>query len=221
MKKCNKCLLIKPLSDFGKYCRSKDGLQYNCLICNRKIVFESNAKRRKNPDIAKKLREDSLKRYHEIMADPIKRDAYLLKKKSTINVLKQREWSKKYNKKSSTKEKNKLSQRKYRENPLNKFISNIRTLIGRSIKYKGFKKLTKTEIILGCSFDEFREYIQLQFKEGMSFSNHGEWEIDHIIPISNAKTEQEVISLNHYKNLMPLWKIDNRIKGNKSPVIQF
>ena len=154
------------------------------------------------------------------MADPVKKDAYLLKKRSTTNVLKQREWSKKHNKKLSTKERNKLTQRKYRENPFNKFTSNIRNLIGRSIKYKGFKKFTKTEIILGCSFDEFRNYIQLQFVDGMSFSNYGEWEIDHIIPIASAKTEKEVIFLNHYKNLRPLWKIDNRIKGKKSPVIQ-
>ena len=219
MKKCNKCLLIKPLSEFGKYCRSKDGLQYNCLICNRKIVFESDKKRRKNPEIAKKIREDSLKRYHETMANPIKKESYLLKKKSAENILKQREWSKKYNGKQSSKEKRNLLMKKYRENPLNKFSSNIRGLISLSIKYKGFKKLTKTEIILGCNFDEFREYIALQFKEGMSFSNHGEWEIDHIIPIASAKTEQEVISLNHHKNLRPLWKIDNRIKGKKSPII--
>lgn len=43
--------------------------------------------------------------------------------------------------------------------------------------------------------------------------NHGEWEMDHIIP--NAKTEEEIYKLNHYTNFQPLWKEDNRKKSNK------
>lgn len=45
--------------------------------------------------------------------------------------------------------------------------------------------------------------------------NHG-WDIDHIIPISNAKTEEEVYILNHYSNLEPLCsKINRDIKIDK------
>ena len=33
--------------------------------------------------------------------------------------------------------------------------------------------------------------------------NYG-WDIDHKIPISSAKTEEDVIKLNHYSNLQPL-----------------
>ena len=42
------------------------------------------------------------------------------------------------------------------------------------------------------------------------------WDIDHIIPISSATTEEEILKLNHYTNLQPLCSRINRdIKKNK------
>jgi hypothetical protein len=49
----------------------------------------------------------------------------------------------------------------------------------------------------------------------MSFENHGKWHLDHIVPISSAKTEEEVIALNHHTNFQPLWAFDNLSKGNR------
>ena len=41
------------------------------------------------------------------------------------------------------------------------------------------------------------------------------WDVDHIIPISTAVTEDDVIRLNHYTNLQPLCSYHNRfIKSN-------
>jgi hypothetical protein len=36
------------------------------------------------------------------------------------------------------------------------------------------------------------------------------WDIDHIIPLSTAKTEEEILKLNHYTNLQPLCSYTNR-----------
>jgi hypothetical protein len=45
--------------------------------------------------------------------------------------------------------------------------------------------------------------------------NYG-WDIDHIIPLSSGKTEDDLINLNHYTNLQPLCsKINRDIKKNK------
>jgi hypothetical protein len=40
-------------------------------------------------------------------------------------------------------------------------------------------------------------------------------EIDHIIPMCIAKTEEEVIKLNHYSNLQWLLQKDNREKSKR------
>jgi hypothetical protein len=45
--------------------------------------------------------------------------------------------------------------------------------------------------------------------------SHSGWHIDHIIPLSNAKTKEDVIKLCYYTNLQPLWCEENYKKGDK------
>jgi hypothetical protein len=101
--------------------------------------------------------------------------------------------------------------------PVYKLTSSIRCLIKNTFKRNknNYTKSKRTEEILGCSIQEFIDHMSSKFTEGMTISNHGKWHIDHIIPISLAKTEEEVIKLNHYTNLQPLWAEDNLRKSNK------
>jgi hypothetical protein len=118
-----------------------------------------------------------------------------------VNKSKMREWSKEY--------------RKEREkvDPVFKLARRIRTLIYIKIRSHGYTKKSKTYSILGCSYDEFSTHIAKQFTQGMTWENYGDWHIDHIIPVASATTEDDVIRLNHYTNLQPLWARDNLVKG--------
>ena len=49
----------------------------------------------------------------------------------------------------------------------------------------------------------------------MTWSNYGEWHLDHKVPISWAKSEEEVYKLSHYTNFQPLWMNDNLSKDNR------
>lgn len=109
-----------------------------------------------------------------------------------------------------------------RINPLFKLRENISSLMCNSFKRacKGnYSKYSKSSEILGCTIQEFIEHLQSHFKPGMTLENHGQgegkWNIDHIIPISSAKTEDEIYKLNHYTNLQPLWWKENMAKGAK------
>jgi len=103
--------------------------------------------------------------------------------------------------------------------PVYRVSQNIRTYIRYSIRSKGIKKRTKTQNILGCSFEEFKIYLESKFEPWMSWDNYGKyndninqgWDIDHIIPISSAKSEEELIKLNDYTNLQPLCSYINRV----------
>ena len=101
-----------------------------------------------------------------------------------------------------------------KNDPIFALKERIRTRIRSFLKESGFAKKSNTSEILGCSFWEFKSYFESKFLEGMSWENRDKWHIDHIIPISYAKTYEEVIQLNHFTNLQPLWGPDNLQKGN-------
>lgn len=69
--------------------------------------------------------------------------------------------------------------------------------------------------MLGCSWEQLRDYIENQFVDGMTWENRNLWHIDHIVPLSSAKTIEELEKLCHYTNLQPLWALDNMSKGAK------
>jgi len=143
-------------------------------------------------------------------------------------VAKQKEWKK--NNPLNVK----ISEKKWRDNnplykrnyikkrkeldPLYKLTSNIRSLIRQSFRYRGIKKNTLSEQILGCSFIIFKEYLESKFLPWMNWDNYGKyngelnygWDIDHIIPLNTATCEDDIIKLNHHTNLQPLCSRTNR-----------
>lgn len=94
----------------------------------------------------------------------------------------------------------------------------VRNLIKCSIYHKGYTKKSRTFEILGCSYKEFKEHIESQFEDWMNWDNYGMyngkgncgWEYDHIIPVSSAKCEEDIIRLNHHSNIQPLCSYVNR-----------
>jgi hypothetical protein len=66
--------------------------------------------------------------------------------------------------------------------------------------------------MLGAPYEVAKSHIERQFTKGMTWANHGEWHIDHVIPLASADNEAELINLCHYTNLQPLWAKDNLVK---------
>lgn len=93
------------------------------------------------------------------------------------------------------------------------FKKRVRSLVTQSLKNHGYSKKSKTCEIIGCSFEDFKLHIEKQFQEGMSWENRHLWHIDHRVPLASANTEEEIIKLNHFTNLQPMWAEDNLKKG--------
>jgi len=226
-KLCSKCKIQKNLIEFNIDVNTKSGHRSQCKLCIKnkytlqkdKILLKQkqkyNAKSKKD---YYKNNKENIKQKNKEWAKENKKYLSEYKKKYYENNIDSR---KKYTKLYYEENKNKIINRhiqKYKNNFLYKFKHNLRTLVLGSFKRNSnqFRKNTKTEIILGCTIDEFRNYINNKFKKGMCFENHGEWHLDHIIPIALAQTEEDVIKLNHYTNFQPLWAKENLSKGSKT-----
>ena len=91
----------------------------------------------------------------------------------------------------------------------------IKNTIRTSLKSNGYTKNSRTQKILGCSYEDFKLHFENLFLPGMSWNNRKYWHIDHIIPSDFAINEEELIKLNNYKNLRPLWENMNLEKSNR------
>jgi hypothetical protein len=100
---------------------------------------------------------------------------------------------------------------KRKTDPLYKMKCNLR----RRIRDLKLDIKPSTLEILGVDYLSIYNHIENSFVGLMNWNNYGEWHIDHIIPLSSAKTDKDKIRLSHYTNLQPLWARDNIAKGSK------
>lgn len=223
MKICIKCKEEKEIMFFHNRKQSKDGYNNTCKECvsafNHEYHFKNKDKYNDmSSKYSKKNKEEiSIKKksYYKENREDILRKRKIYRKN---NVEKFKEKDKKYqmNNRQSINEYNLLYVKSRSKNDhLFKLSRNIRSLVYNYLRNFNITKSSKTESILGCTFLEFKEYIEYQFIENMSWNNYGEWHLDHITPISHAKNEEEVFSLNYYTNFQPMWAKDNMSKGNR------
>jgi hypothetical protein len=82
--------------------------------------------------------------------------------------------------------------------------------------------------LLGADDKTVRKHIEDQFQDGMTWDNHGEWHIDHILPckMKHPLTGEDIFDLTkpsdqkllfNYRNLQPLWESENCSKQDKIP----
>jgi hypothetical protein len=216
---CSKCKEEKLYIYFGKDKRRKDGYRLHCNDCRK---LESKIYRDKHPEKRKK----TISKYYSNNKEIIKEKHLNYK---SLNHEKIKEI--KNNSYHKNKDKHKERIKQYRQTKKKERAKYQKMLLETNIIYKIsqlcrsrilklINKTTKNEKsfnIIGCSPEFLKEYLEKQFKDGMSWDNYGfyGWHIDHIIPLSSAKTEEEVYKLCHYTNLQPLWAEDNLKKGSK------
>lgn len=98
-----------------------------------------------------------------------------------------------------------------------KLLFNLRRRLNDAIK--GNNKSKRTLELLGCSIEELKKHLELQFQLGMTWENYGigGWEIDHIkqcctFNLLDSNQQKECF---HYTNLRPLWASDNRSRPKR------
>jgi len=199
-KVCSKCSVDKPLLKYNVCSRVKDGRKAECRECQRLGTKEYKFKNKeKIKEYNSKWNSENKSYYQEYRK--------IWEVKNYDKVLEKR---KRFKEKNPSYINNYNKQRK-KEDILFRLISDMRNSVNRYLKYRS----KKTFEIVGCTPEFLKEHLEKQFVDGMTWENRGEWHIDHKIPLSSAKTEEELYKLCHYTNLQPLWAEENLKKGNK------
>lgn len=116
---------------------------------------------------------------------------------------------------SNTPEYRREGQRRRLQDPKTRLRRRLSWHIRRAINNVGSAKGGKTFDLLGYGPSDLARHIERQFAKGMGWHNANEWDIDHIIPISTARTLDDVIALNQMSNLRPMWREENNAKRAK------
>lgn len=187
LKWCNSCKAYLSFSKFNFCKKCKNNLRYTCSDCE-KLAY---------------------KRY-------VKTESHI----EYLNL--NRENKNKYNRELYQRSKDRINKRirdKRRENPLYGLACTLRSNISNKLrKFLSGSKERKTYDILGCTSEYFASYIESKFEPWMNWENRGlyngelnyGWDLDHIIPINSAKSDEEIYKLNHYTNFQPLCSKVNR-----------
>jgi hypothetical protein len=199
-KVCKKCNIEKEISDFHK----KQG---KCKICFNeymRIYYKEN-------NIYEDIKINK-KEYYNFNKEKINQRRKIIRYNNIEQV---RHYHRNY------------WTEKCKNDVIFKLAKNARETIRQAFIRGGYKKDSKTENIIGCSFEYLLEHIQKQFQPWMTWDNQGKyngefnfgWDIDHIEPLfpeGIKRSPEDIIRLNHYTNLQPLCsKINRDIKRNR------
>jgi len=217
-KVCTKCKNEKLISEFAKKNKLKDGTQRYSSIC--KVCFNEIDAIRRSTNEYKKYKKEYGHSYHIENRDKISKNKKEYHKKNKEEILKKK---KEYRDKPENKERSKNYIKEYKVKNKEKYyeyrrrnphIIAWRRILYRTLYYLGTEKEGHTKDMLGYSAAQLKHRIESQFVEGMNWDNYGEWEIDHIKPLTSFDIHTDVSVVNSLDNLQPLWKEDNISKYN-------
>ena len=194
MKVCSKCKESKQLQEFNRDRNRKDGYRSECKLCQKSAL---QAYYKQNKSKVRKRTDNWYSSNRQKVADYKK--VYTQENRDRLT-----KYQSNYNKSRSL------------IDPQFKLICAIRNLVCTTIRNQGFSKRSKTYKILGCEFWFLQVHLEYTFYLNYGIEYTGQdVHIDHIIPISSAKTEEQALRLNHWSNLQYLLPKDNLTKSNK------
>lgn len=205
MKKCSKCLIEKTESDFH---RNMGRLRSQCIACRKPMKRDYYLKNREAL-IKKSInwqKENPIK-----YKDRIKKWNF----KNACKIKKKRAEYFQKNKKFLMDANNKKTSIRIKEDPVFCAKTRFRSRFSNLKRSVGLK----SQEVIGCSWEDFKNHIQSKFKDGMHWNNHGKgkgkWHFDHKIPLASCSSIEDILKCFHYTNIQPLWEHENLSKGAK------
>jgi hypothetical protein len=198
-KHCSKCSANKPVECFGKASKSSDGLHWWCRQCLKDYQV-SNIIRYRGLHL----------KYHQTFA--LSRQNWRRANASRIAV-----YSRKY-KSDHRARRSEIDALRYSTDMQFKLRKILRERLRKATLGIGLNRGVFK--LLGCDVGDFKNYIQSQFRTGMSWNNWSikGWHLDHKRPLADfdLSNPADLALACHYSNLQPLWWFENLSKGRRN-----
>ena len=233
MKRCTVCGELKSLNEFYPKATRSDGRRSDCKSCGKnalKNYYHST------PDFKVRSQKSWKSRYQ---GDPLFREKI---KRRNLRHSKKPETKIKiraYSARPSVREKAAVYARnRFKSNPeahdarktymrrymrernhIPKWNISNRMRAGIALSLRSKKEGRKWAALVGYSIIELMERLEALFSPGMTWDNIGEWQLDHIRPVSSfnfsSTDDFEFQQCWGLEYLQPLWAKDNQKKGRK------
>jgi len=224
-KMCYCCKKNLSSDNFNNLKFNKDGLNNYCKVCTSQKEKDKKNKIKNVVFVDETINKECIKcnvkkslsnfKINRKSSDNFSYICNQCVPENTWNKEKQKASEKKYRMKNPEKMKEKYKKqakninRRIRDS-LNKRIS------GALFSQKNYKK-NKTLEYIGCDIVFLKQWFEYQFLEEMNWDNYGNWHIDHVKPCNSfdLSKEEDIKECFNWKNLQPLWAIDNLTKNDK------
>lgn len=225
-KTCPHCKKTLSSDNFYKTKTNHDGLSVYCKIC-RLLMTQNQEKTKKDTKIvidATKTKkcshcniEKPLTSYKTNLgsSDNLFHICTDCLPKNNFTIDKQRAYDKKY--REAHPERIKEKNKRQALNINRRIRTNINKRVREMLMAKKLRKDNKTITYIGCGIVFFKNWIESQFNENISWDNYGKWHLDHVKPCSSydfTKNDQ-VHECFNWKNYQPLMGQENLIKSDK------
>jgi hypothetical protein len=208
---------MKSLDSFSNDKTKSDGKYPSCKDCKKttdKKYRETHLEQRRQTD----------KKYYQSNSSKIKERSnkwYNENKERHLERMRQY-YKENYSKIKSTQKKwDDLNKDKIREYFRMKYNTDINHRIKQRINGR-LRSCVKTKknssfSYLSCDIEFFKQWIEYQFDDNMSWDNIGKWHFDHVIPCASydLTDEKQILECYHWSNIRPLWCSENCSKGCK------
>jgi hypothetical protein len=197
---CNKCNIIKPLTEFNKNKNKVDGYHVWCKQCvssnNKKLYIDNNENIKQYTNNYyynnKNVILPKLKQYRNKPEIKLKQANYI-KEWISENEGYYKQYQKEYKKQY------------YRDNPHVSICLNIKRRCLNGIN----------DDRVNYTSNDLKNHLESLFESWMNWSNIGEWEVHHNVPVSWFEPNTPPRIINDLKNLYPLSKKENRNIKNR------
>jgi len=213
-KRCNSCEKDKDVRCFHR--RGEKYLQHKCKDCVRQYAIDNKERLAANRKAYGLANSERRKSYLKDNAEHIAKRSKAYKKKNADRIKEKTREYRRVNRELVLASKLAWHNSKYRVDPMYTMTLRLRNLIRVSLKSGGYGKNSKTASLLGADYyTVYNHLVSTAIRTYGVYNPKADYHIDHIIPCASAETEDELMKLQHYRNLQLLTPEDNISKGAK------